>query len=119
MRPKRRVVRKVHTLQSIKTKYTLQRIWKEILKTFLAGQKEYGHSPKITFRNFVSIGTELGLAPEWVLWVYFHKHCDGILAYLKGHKSQREDVRGRIKDAIVYLLLLWMMVDQTNGPKRN
>ena len=36
---------------------------------------------------------------------------DGISSYIEGHKSQREDVSGRIKDSIVYLLLLWAMVD--------
>lgn len=108
-----------YTLQSIKTKYTLQRIWKELQETFGEGQKEYGHDPKIPFRQFITIGKELGLSQELVLWVYFRKHCDGIVAYLNGHKSQREDVRGRIKDAIVYLILLWMMVDQANGPQRD
>jgi hypothetical protein len=34
------------------------------------------------------------------------KHLDGINAYLNGHKSQREDVEGRIIDAQVYLFLL-------------
>jgi len=41
---------------------------------------------------------------------YLLKHIDGISAYVKGHKSQREDVTGRITDAIVYLMLLWAMV---------
>ena len=39
------------------------------------------------------------------------KHIDGINAWVKGHESQREDVTGRIKDAIVYLCLLWGMAD--------
>ena len=42
--------------------------------------------------------------------VYLLKHIDGISAYTKGHKSQREDVRGRLTDAMVYLMLLWSMV---------
>jgi|TARA_R100001530_G_scaffold131243_1_gene102779 hypothetical protein len=51
--------------------------------------------------------------------VYLLKHIDGITAYLAGHKSQREDVRGRIKDAIVYLMLLWAMIEEreSNGKK--
>ena len=43
---------------------------------------------------------------------YLLKHIDGIMSYCKGHKSQREDVRGRIVDVIVYLTLLWGMIDQ-------
>lgn len=41
---------------------------------------------------------------------YFLKHVDGINAFIKGHKSQREDVTGRITDCIVYLMLLWGMI---------
>tara|TARA_Y100001938_G_C7856425_1_gene313380 strand:+ start:263 stop:400 length:138 start_codon:yes stop_codon:yes gene_type:complete len=37
---------------------------------------------------------------------------DGVMSYIKGHKSQREDVRGRITDIIVYLMLLWGMVEE-------
>ena len=44
--------------------------------------------------------------------VYLMKHMDGINAWIKGHKSQREDVSGRIKDAIVYLCLLWGMSEE-------
>jgi len=43
--------------------------------------------------------------------VYLLKHIDGIMAYINGHKSQREGVDGRITDAIVYLLLLRGMVE--------
>ena len=43
---------------------------------------------------------------------YMLKHIDGIAAFVKGHKSQREDVRGRITDCIVYLMLLWGMIEE-------
>ena len=46
---------------------------------------------------------------------YMLKHVDGIAAYVKGHKSQREDVTGRITDCIVYLMLLWGMIEEENG----
>ena len=46
---------------------------------------------------------------------YMLKHVDGIAAYVKGHKSQREDVRGRITDCIVYLMLLWGMIEEEDG----
>jgi len=44
--------------------------------------------------------------------IYLLKHVDGIKAYVNGHKSQREDVRGRITDIIVYLMLLWGMIEE-------
>jgi hypothetical protein len=38
------------------------------------------------------------------------KHIDGLCAYADGHDSQREDVRGRLTDIIVYCCLFWGMV---------
>lgn len=74
-------------------------------------QKEYAHDDQEACANFIRIGRELGLDPKVVLWVYFKKHLDGILAYINGMKSQREDVRGRIKDARVYLVLLRALIE--------
>ena len=45
---------------------------------------------------------------------FLMKHIDGIISHIDGHKSQREHVTGRIKDAIVYLMLLWGMVEEDN-----
>ena len=43
------------------------------------------------------------------------KHVDGLCAYADGHNSQREDVRGRLTDIIVYSMLFWgMVVDNKN-----
>jgi hypothetical protein len=54
----------------------------------------------------------VGLSREQVLWVYALKHLDGIRAYVDGHRSQREDVRGRINDFIVYMMLLHGMLQE-------
>ena len=78
-----------------------------------AGQKEYAHTIDNAFRNFEAISDELHLSREQVLWVYLKKHLDGITAHINGHRSQREDVRGRINDAIVYLCLLRGMVEDS------
>lgn len=88
-----------------------ERIFEEIRAVRAAGQAEYGHGSESAFDNFERTGADLGLSREHVLWIFAMKHRDGIASYLKGHKSQREDVRGRIKDLIVYLMLLWGMVE--------
>lgn len=75
------------------------------------GQKEYSHDEGDAFMNFKRVAQDLGLDQKAVLWTYLRKHLDGIVAYIKGHKSQREDVRGRIKDARVYLVLLRGMIE--------
>lgn len=83
----------------------------EIVATSKAGQSEYVLNEN-AFDNFERLSAELGISREQVLMVYFSKHRDGIINYLKGHVSQREPVQGRIKDCIVYLFLLWGMVDE-------
>ena len=80
------------------------------MKTRDAGQKEYAQDVDNVFANFERIAMSIDVDRERVLMTYLLKHIDGISAYVKGHKSQREDVTGRITDAIVYLMLLWAMV---------
>ena len=77
-----------------------------------AGQREYAHSDDNAFRNFDTTGHETKVSPELVLWIFMKKHLDGILAYINGHESQREDVRGRINDTIVYLFILRGLVER-------
>ena len=76
-----------------------------------AGQKEYARKNNNAFANFERVGENLDIQREEVLLVYLLKHIDGICSFVKGHKSQREDVRGRLTDAIVYLCLLWGMIE--------
>ena len=35
-----------------------------------------------------------------------------------GHRSQREDVRGRLTDIVVYCLLFWGMVEDNNNKEQ-
>ena len=81
------------------------------------GQKEYAHTDLNVFANFRRTGKQLGISKEKVLMIFLLKHMDGIIAHINGHESQREDIRGRIKDAIVYLTLYWGMVEDRMGAK--
>ena len=93
---------------------------KQVLKTRDAGQKEYAHDIGNVFANFERSSELLDIPRDKALMVFLLKHIDGIAAYVKGHKSQREDVTGRITDAIVYLCLLRGMIeDGKNRSKRN
>lgn len=76
-----------------------------------AGQKEYAHDEDNAYANFERVGAQLGLSREKVLMTYLLKHIDGIIAWVNGYQSQREDVTGRILDARVYLALLAGMVE--------
>ena len=90
----------------------MNNIWKQVQQTRDDGQKENAHDDGNVLAKFDRVGSQLSIAPEKTIMVYLLKHIDGITAYIAGHKSQREDVRGRIKDAIVYLMLLWAMVEE-------
>jgi hypothetical protein len=82
----------------------------EIMATRKDGQMEYAGAGQDAFANFNRLSVDLEIDRKKILWVYAMKHRDGIASYLNGHKSQREDVTGRIKDLIVYLFLLWGMI---------
>jgi hypothetical protein len=97
---------------------TMELVFSECDALRAAGQQEYAHTQSNSFANFERLADDLDMDRKAVLWVYAMKHRDGIAAHIKGHKSQRENVRGRINDLIVYLCLLRGMVDEeekTNG----
>ena len=85
---------------------------KDVKSTRDSGQKEYAHTEDNVFANFERVAKGLDISREQALMVYLLKHVDGINAWIKGHESQRENVTGRIKDAIVYLCLLWGMAKE-------
>lgn len=78
----------------------------EILETREAGQAEYAQDAQNVFANFDRIADRLDISREVVIMTFLAKHVDGIFAHVAGLDSQREGVRGRIVDAIVYLMLL-------------
>ena len=79
----------------------------EVLRIREAGQKEYARELSNVFSNFERVADFAGVTVEQAIFTYLIKHLDGIAAHIDGHESQREDVTGRIIDAIVYLCLLY------------
>ena len=94
------------------TKLMEKKIIPIIMRTRDAGQREYAQSEDNVFANFDRVAKAINSTREKVLMVYLLKHIDGISAHIKGHKSQREDVTGRLTDAMVYLMLLWGMIEE-------
>ena len=84
----------------------------QVLKIRDAGQKEYARNQDNVFANFERVSKLLSISKEKALMTYLLKHIDGIISYVDGHDSQREDVTGRITDAIVYLMLFWAMTKE-------
>ena len=87
-------------------------ILEKVSETRSSGQLEYAHDEDEVFANFNRVSDLLEEDRKKVLMTYLLKHIDGIAAYVKGYESQREDVRGRITDSIVYLMLLWGMIEE-------
>ena len=88
-----------------KMRNLMDKIFHQIQKMRAAGQKEYARETSNAFANFERVADHIECTREKVLMVFLLKHIDGISSYVNGHKSHREDVRGRITDAIVYLCL--------------
>jgi len=91
---------------------------KKIAVLYTEGNREYS-TAKEAFENFNNLAAETGQSRFLCLWILFLKHKDGVSAWIKGHRSQREAVQGRIYDMIVYLFLLLGMIEEENDEKRN
>jgi len=91
----------------------MERVFSECDSLRKAGQAEYAMDERNGCANFERVASDLGLTREEVLWVYLRKHFDGITSWIRGHRSQRESVSGRINDAIVYLVILRAMVEDS------
>lgn len=90
-------------------------VFEECHKLREAGQREYAHDESDVFANFNEDARENGIDRKVALRVFANKHWRGIAAFVRGHRSQREDVRGRINDMIVYLCLLRGMIDEEDA----
>lgn len=83
----------------------------EVLKTLETKGADYTMGSKDRLHNFRTVGSFVDLSKEKVWSVYFYKHIAAIFNYIKsGGQSESEPIRGRIVDAIVYLLLFHKMV---------
>ena len=94
----------------------VEKVFSEISFLRESGHKEYAGGEN-ALGNFERLAATLQMSREKVLWTYVTKHLDGIVAWINGHKSQRESVEGRINDAIVYLILLRAMVEDSQEVK--
>ena len=96
----------------------MTKIMDKIIATRDAGQKDYARDVDIVFANFERVASFVGVNREKALLTYMIKHVDGLCAYVDGHHSQREDVRGRLTDIIVYCFLMWGMVEENESKKK-
>lgn len=78
-----------------------------------------GDLAKDRLSNFYRLGTELGIDPKLVLWIYLKKHLDSIVCFIKqGKEYSEEKIEGRIHDARNYLVLLNGIIQQQKSEKK-
>ena len=94
-------------------------IFGEVARIRNAGQKAYARDLDNVFAKFERVASFIGETREKALLTYMIKHVDGLCAYADGHNSQREDVRGRLTDIIVYCILFWGMVEDNKNSQRS
>ena len=97
----------------------IHNIFEKVRTIHTEGQKEYAMDEDNVIANFERISKQTDIDRKMVLWVYLMKHIDGICSYIKGHRSQREKVQGRLTDAIVYLCILWGMIEDIQYPDKS
>ena len=93
----------------------IKRISNIVSDTRDAGQSEYARDSENVFANFERVASFTKTTREKALLTYMIKLIDGLCAYSDGHRSQRENVRGRLTDIIVYCMLFWGMVEDNES----
>ena len=91
----------------------METILKQAKQIHSQGQKEYAHDDTNVFANFERVASNLNVSREKVLLVYLLKHIDGICSHVDGYETQRDSIFGRLTDAIVYLCILWAMIEES------
>lgn len=80
----------------------------QILKTKGA---DYTRHEEDRLSNFKRSAAAVGLDPLQVWAIFFNKHIDAIMAFIKTGKTESEGITGRIDDAVNYLHLLEGILD--------
>jgi len=94
-----------------KVESVVQSILKEAAAVRQVALEEYAQSDNV-FENFEDTAARLGLRREEVAYIFLDKHMRGIASYIRGKRDQRDSIRGRIIDALNYLLLLGAMLEE-------
>lgn len=95
----------------------IDEIVENINKTLVSKGKEYQKGENV-FSNFETNADDLGLTRYQVWAIYFNKHVRSILNSIKtnpnnpNNSNLSEELEGRLMDAIVYLTLMYGMINQ-------
>ena len=88
----------------------INNILSECKKIRLSKGNDYCLGSQDANRNFKSVGEALNLSPETACMVYYLKHQDAILQYIRTGELKGEGIEEKIKDNINYLLILYSLI---------
>ena len=88
-------------------------------KILLSKGKEYTIGADDRLANFKTHAKSLGLDPLQVWAIYFSKHIDSIMNYVKERKVHSEPIEGRFMDARNYLALGLALIKDGNGKTKD
>jgi len=79
---------------------------------------EYTISSDDKLENFKSVAKRNGLEPLQVCKIYLDKHLDSISNFVKRRRTfSGESIRGRVKDARNYLILLLALIEEDRAKR--
>jgi hypothetical protein len=96
----------------------MESVFQDCQKTYEVANQEYAAEGD-ALANFNADADRLQIDRKISWSVLAGKHWRGINSFILGMRGQRENIRGRIKDLIVYLVLLWAMLDDEDEAKAN
>jgi hypothetical protein len=73
---------------------------------------DYTRHEEDRLSNFKRSAATIGLTPLQVWAVFFNKHVDAIMAFIKTGKTESEGIESRLDDAINYLHLLEALIKE-------
>ena len=98
-------------------KYLLAATYSKLCGLTATKGREYANSDD-QLANFKRLSQALGINPEAVCFVYLAKHLDSIQSHLRcPEKPLSEPIEGRIDDAILYLVLLKGLINDSSGSR--
>ena len=90
----------------------LDNFGKEILDTIRAKNSDYAGASRNAFAAFDEAAAVLGLTREQVWAVYYMKHVQAVMRYIKTGGLMSESIMDRLTDLTAYPMLLAGMVSE-------
>ena len=100
---------KTTTINREKFGLILDKLFQEVKDLNLKKGNDYAGNEDV-LKNFKVNAERIGITKEVVWAIYFNKHYDALMTFIKDGELKSEPVEGRVLDMIVYLCLFYGML---------